>query len=254
MASNMIKTQEEIELIREACKIHARVVEHMYEYIKPGISTYDIDQFHRGLCSDFNVIPAELGYQGYPATICVGINNDGIHCIPSKNKVLKEGDIVNLDTVVKKNGYHADGGFTIGVGEIDKEAKRLINTTKMALEAAIHASREGYTTKDVGEAIYGVTQLAGYDVLKRFAAHGVGKEMHEAPNIPNYPYGIRPVPLKAGMVLALDTMLTEGIGEVEFLDDDWSTKTIDGKRFSFYEHTVLVSKKGAEVLTRNKYY
>jgi len=254
MKNNIIKTQEEIDKLQAAGKIHALIIEALYNFIKPGITTYNIDEVHRKLCKDFDVEPAELGYKGYPATICVGINDDAVHCIPDKNKVVKEGDIVNLDTVIRKDGYLADGGCTVAAGTIDKEAQRLINTTKMALEAAIRACVEGNTTKDVSEALFGVAELAGYDVLKRFAAHGIGKNMHEDPNIANYPHGVYPVPLKAGTVIALDTMLTEGIGDVIFLDDGWSTKTVDGKRFAFFEHTVVVGKKKAEVLTRNKYY
>lgn len=245
-----IKTSSEIKVMREAGKYHAELTSIMKKYIKAGQTPFEIDEYAHKICKKLKVIPAQIGYKNYPSATCVGINDDVVHCIPSKEKVIKDGDIVTFDSVLEKNGFHADGGFTVGIGSVDKIGKKLIATTEEALNKAIKAVQPGGEILDISKAIYETAKNAGFDVLKNFAGHGVGREMHEPPSIPNYPNNHPTPEMKPGMVLALDTMVTEGIGEVVFDDDGWSTKTKDGKRFAFFEHTVLVTKDGHEVLTK----
>jgi len=244
-----IKTEEEISIMREVGKYHAEMVERVKAGIKIGASTYELDQVAFKFCKENNIIPLQIGYYGYPATTCIGINDDAEHCIPSKTKILKDGDIMTFDSTIKKNGFCADAAFTVPVGTVDKEGLRLIEITKRALEAAITNSIEGKQVGDIGHAIHSVAKEAGYSTLENFVAHGIGEEMHEEPEIPNYGEPHTGVRLKEGMTLALDTMLCEGENKVRFLDDGWSTKTVDGKRFGLFEHTVVVRKNCAEVLT-----
>jgi methionyl aminopeptidase len=243
-----IKNQKEIELMREAGKKHAHLMKELRAFLKPGISTLDVELLARKLCNDLKIIPVQVGYYGYKDVICIGINDDAEHCIPNKNKLIKNGDIVTVDSAIKFNGYCSDGGFTSAIGKVDANAYKLINTTKLALDAAVNACVEGNTVNDISRAIYTVAKLAGFDVLKDFTGHGIGKEMHEDPYIHNYVRSKTSETLKAGMTLALDTMITEGKGSVYLLDDGWSTKTQDGKRFAFFEYTVAVGKSQPEIL------
>jgi methionyl aminopeptidase len=243
-----IKNQKEIELMREAGKKHAELVNKIKPFIKPGISTYDIELKAREICKDLKIIPIQVGYHGYQDVSCIGINDDAEHCIPSKDKIIKNGDIVTFDTAIKYNGYCSDGGFTIAIGTVDDNAYKLINSTKLALDAAVNACIEGNTVNDISNAIHTVAKLSGFDVLKDFTGHGIGREMHEDPYIHNYVRTKSSPLLKAGMTFALDTMITEGKGEVYMLKDGWSTKTVDGRRFAFFEYTVLVGKDKPEIL------
>jgi methionyl aminopeptidase len=246
-----IKTPEQIKLMREVGKYHAELTASVREFIKVGQSTYEIDQFALKRCKEMDVIPAQIGYKGYKFATCIGVNTDGVHCFPSKDKIIKDGDLVTFDSVIRKNGYHADGGFTVGIGSVDEEAHRLIKTTKKALKAAINACKDGNNVQDVSKALYKVVQRAGFDVLRRYSAHGIGLAMHEDPLIPNYPFehSGKGIVLKSGMTLALDTMVVEGDGDVITLDNGWETQTNDGGRFCFFEHTVVVTERGGEILT-----
>jgi methionyl aminopeptidase len=245
-----IKNQREIELMREAGKMHAELMVTLRDYLAPGISTYEVEIKAREICKKNNIVPIQIGFFGYKDAICIGINNDAEHCVPSKTKIIKNGDIVTVDSAIKYNGYCSDGGFTLPIGKVDANAYKLINTTKLALDAAVNACIEGNTVNTISNAIYTIAKLGGFDVLKEFTGHGIGKDMHEDPYIHNYVRTKNSATLKAGMTLALDTMVTEGRGEVYLLDDGWSTKTTDGKRFAFFEYTVLVGKDKPEILNQ----
>lgn len=250
--SIIIKTEKEIDYIRDAGKAHVNIINGLKDFVynnwTNGISTLDIEEKSKELFREFKVIPAQVGYHGYKHTICSGINDDAEHCIPSKEKLISNGDILTIDTVVKKNGYHADGGLTLAIGEIDKEAQNLLAIGKKALLAGISASIVGNKVYDISNAIADVIKGAGYNSLLNFAAHGIGREMHEDPDILNlHMHGNSPK-LQEGMVFALDTMVTTGNGQIKFLKDGWSTKTADGKRFAFFEYTVVVRNNKPEII------
>ncbi len=248
----ILKTPQEIELMREAGKAHAKVTAEIKSFVRAGISTYDIEQFVRETCKKLNVIPAQIGYFDYPCAICASVNDDAVHTIPSTDKILRDGDILAVDTVIKKDGWLADSGFTLPIGKVDAPGLLLIETAEKALAAGIAATTVGNTVNKISAAIYGVARSVGLDVLQEFSGHGVGQDMHEGPNISNVPNIGAPdevVVLKEGMTLALDTMLVERKGEIVVMSDGWSTKTCDGSRFAFFEHTVAVTEDGPEILT-----
>lgn len=249
---SQIKSPAQIKKMREAGKCHAELIERVREFIKIGVTTYEIDQFAEETFKKLKLIPAQVGYEGYPSVSCVGINDDAVHCIPAKNpkKTVKNGDLVTFDTIVELDGWHADGGFTVGLGNVDKAGLKLIKTTEFALKQAIESIKPGREVKVISKAIHKTATKAGFNPIKRFAGHGLGQTIHEPPSIPNYPWNGPSPKLKAGMVLALDTMICEGKGDAEFLKDGWSTKLADGKRFAFFEHTVVVTDDGAQILTK----
>jgi methionyl aminopeptidase len=208
----------------------------------------DIEQEARILFKENKAIPAQIGYHGYRHAICCGINSDAEHCIPTSSKTLHEGDTVTIDTVVKKMGFHADGGLTLALGKVDPETQRLLDTTKNALMAAVNASIAGNYVIDISNAIADIVEPSGFHALVNFAAHGIGREMHEEPDILNVRMRNKGSKLLEGMVFALDTMVSAGNGKVKFLKDGWSTKTEDGKNFAFFEYTVIVRKNKAEII------
>lgn len=243
-----IKNQKEIQIMREAGRRHALLMNALQKFVKPGLSTLDIENEAVKICKELELETIQIGFMGYPNATCIGINDDAEHCIPSNTKIIKNGDLVNIDCAVKYNGYCSDGGFTMPIGTVDDDAYKLLNTTKLALNAAVNACIEGNTVNDISNAIHTVAMLSGFDVLKNYTGHGIGKSMHEDPYIHNYVRTPKSDNLKAGMTFALDTMVTEGKGDVYMLDDGWSTKTADGKRFCFFEYTVLVGRDKPEIL------
>lgn len=245
-----IKTKEEIALMREAGKYHAEMCQIVKDFIKAGVSTWDIDQVALDFIKKNDLDPVQIGYFGYPCATCVGVNDNTVHAIPRKDVILKNGDIVTFDSTIRKNGFCADGGFSVGIGEIDDKAKTLLETTRHALDSAIKVCKIGNHVGDIGFTIYVLAQAAGFDTLDLFTAHGIGREMHEEPEIPNWgELGSGPV-IKEGMTFAMDTLIVEGSGQVDILKDGWTTKTKDGGRFGFFEHTVAITKDGAEILTK----
>lgn len=244
-----IKTKAEIDKMREAGKIHGKILNKLKEYTKIGISTLDLDIYAERLCDEYKVYPVQKDVKGFNHAICSGINNNTVHAIPRSDAIIKDGDIVTLDFIIKKDGYCVDGGTTVAVGNVDAEGLRLINTTKLAFQAGMKAAKPGSRTGDIGHAIYSVAQLAGFDVVTDFVAHGIGKSMHEDPIIPNFGEPGEGDLLKEGMTIALDTLITEGDGDILILEDGWTTKTKDGKRFAFQEHTFVITKDQPEILT-----
>lgn len=245
-----IKSKNEINIMRKAGEILSEIENKAMLFVKPGVSTEDLDEYVKRLCEEYEVIPAFLGYRGYSAVGCYGVNDTVVHGLPSKDEVLKEGDIISIDIGVIYKEFHSDRAVTIGIGEVSKNAKKLMNATKDSLYAGIKQVSEGNYIGDIGFAMQSVAELAGFSVVKQMVGHGVGKSLHEDPQVPGYGTPGTGVELKEGMTIAIEAIINEGEGSVNFLEDGWTTKTVDGKLSALYEHTVLVKKTGYEILSK----
>lgn len=244
-----IKSEREIAQMKEAGKILAEIHENLKMMIEPGVTTGEIDRQAAALCKKYQVIPAFKDYQGFPATVCVGVDDVAIHGIPSDKEFLSEGQIISIDMGVIKGGFYSDQAFTYGVGKIDEEAERLLATTALALDAAIMQAKPGNHIGDISAAMQQVTELAGFNVIRDMVGHGIGQELHEDPQIPCYGRAGSGELIKAGMVFAIEAMVNEGSSELAWGDDNWTTYTDDGMRSAIFEHTVAITSKGAEILT-----
>ncbi len=235
--------------MREAGRVVAGVLEMLEEHIKPGTRTETLNELADGYIRKRGGTPSFLGYRGFPASICTSVNNVVVHGIPGRER-LREGDIVGVDVGVILDGYHADAARTYAVGEISGVARKLMEVTEEALEAGIRACRRGNRLGDVSNAIQRAVESGGFSVVVQFVGHGIGKEMHEEPQIPNFgPAGRGPL-LEAGMTFALEPMVNEGSYEVEVDEGDgWTVRTVDGTLSAHFEHTVAVTEEGPVVLT-----
>ena len=252
-----IKSKREIELMKEACKIAALTQKAIEEAIKPGITTYELDQIAEKTIREHGGIPAEKGYPSgvkgipdFPASICASVNDEVIHGIPSKNVVLKEGDLVSIDLVVYKNGFNGDCARTYIVGKASKEDERLVEITKQAFFEGIRFAKTGNRLGDVSHAIGEFIEKNGYSVVKEFQGHGIGRQMHEDPGIPNYGKAGRGIKLEPGMTLAIEPMVIAGKPGILELDDGWTIITEDGTKAAHYENTILITEKEPEILTK----
>lgn len=245
----IIKSQREIELIRESCKLLSKVHYELGQFIEPGISTQDIDNLGYKLIKEMGCIPNFLNYNGYPASICVSVNEEVVHGIPNKNRILKEGDIVSLDAGLIYKGYHSDAARTYGVGKISDEAKQLIEVTKQSFFEGIKKAKEGNHLFDISNAIDDYVTPYGYGIVKDLVGHGVGTVLHEDPQIPNFRQWRRGPKLRSGMTLAIEPMINMGTFEVDWLDDDWTVVSADGSLSAHYENTVLITDGEPEILT-----
>lgn len=244
-----IKSEHEIECMREAGRILAITHEEMAKIIRPGISTMDINRKGEEVIRSFDCIPSFLNYQGYPASICVSVNDEVVHGIPNKKRILQEGDIVSLDAGVIYKGYHSDAARTHAVGEISDEDKRLIAVTKQSFYEGIKCARAGRHLFEISKAVQDFVEANGYSVVRDLVGHGVGRELHEAPQIPNFkPIG-RGMKLRPGMTLAIEPMVNVGTYEVWRLDDDWTVVTQDSLNSAHYENTVLITEGEPELLS-----
>ncbi len=244
-----IKSQHEIELMREAGKILAIVHDEMGKIIRPGISTMDINRKGEEVIRSYDCIPSFLNYRGYPASICVSVNDEVVHGIPSKKRILQEGDIVSLDAGVIYQGYQSDAARTHAVGEISQEDQRLIDVTRQSFFEGIRYAKSGNHLYEISKAIQNFVEANGYSVVRDLVGHGIGKEMHEEPQIPNFkPIG-RGMKLQAGMTLAIEPMVNAGTFEVWVLEDDWTVVTRDSKKSAHYENTVLITEGEPELLS-----
>ena len=244
-----IKSQHEIELMREAGKILAKTHDELAKAIKPGMTTFQIDKIGEEIIRSYGCIPSFLNYNGYPASICVSVNDEVVHGIPSKNRIIVEGDIVSLDAGVIYKGYHSDAARTLAVGEISPEAKKLIEVTKQSFFEGLKFAREGYHLHDISNAIGDYCESFGYGVVEDLCGHGIGRNLHEDPEIPNFRQRRRGIKLQAGMTLAIEPMINMGTYEVSWLDDDWTVVTDDGSLSAHYENTVLITKGDPEILS-----
>lgn len=245
----VLKSPREIALMREAGLVCDAVFAKMAEMIAPGVSTEELSIAAERVMKEHGAISAELGYCGYPAAVCASVNEVLLHGIPSKKKILRDGDIISIDIVVKKNGYCADACRTYPVGIVQEHATKLIKVTEEAFWNGVKLVKEGVHLGDVEHAIQVTAESNGYSVAREYTGHGIGKEMHEDPYIPNYGTpGTGPI-LKAGMTLAIEPMVMEGKPALRTLPDGWTTVTKDGKYSAHYENTIVVTKDGYEVLT-----
>lgn len=245
----IIKSQREIEIIREAGKIVAEVFEKLASFIVPGVTTLQISKKADEVIKSHGGIAASKGYSGFPQAICTSVNEVIVHGIPS-NQRLKEGDIVSCDVVVKYQGYHGDACRTFKVGKVSPETEKLVTVTEECFYKGVEQVKPGAHLSDVSHAIQMHAEANGYSLVREFTGHGIGREMHEDPAIPNYgEAGHGPI-LKEGMVLAIEPMVLQGKKECYVLSDGWTTKTCDSKLASHYENTIVVTKDGYEILTK----
>ena len=244
-----IKSARETELMREAGKLLADVHNRLGEFIRPGISTLEIDRLGEKLIREHGCIPNFLNYNGYPASICVSVNNEVVHGIPREDRILQEGDIVSLDAGLIYKGYHSDAARTHGVGRISREAERLIEVTRQSFFEGIRAAVEGNHLHDISAAIDDYVSGFGYGIVRDLVGHGIGTHLHEDPQIPNFRQKRRGVRLQAGMTLAVEPMINAGDWPVEWLDDGWTVVTRDGSLSAHYENTILITDREPEILT-----
>lgn len=246
-----IKSGKEIELMRESGRILANVLEQLKSYVHPGISTIEIDRKCAEIIRSYGCIPSFLNYNGYPASICISVNDEVVHGIPSKERILKDGDIVSLDCGVIYQGFHSDAARTLPVGEITREAKQLIEVTEQSFYEGIKLAREGVHLHEISEAIQDYVESFGFSVVRDLVGHGIGRDLHEEPQIPNFAQKRRGPKLEPGMTLAIEPMVNAGRYDVCWLEDDWTVVTEDGSLSAHYENTILITNGDPEILTLN---
>lgn len=243
-----LKSQREIETIRKASKIVAEAHQYVAEIIHAGMTTAELDKKVEAFIISKGGVSATKGYAGFPGALCLSINEEVVHGIPGSRKI-KDGDIVSVDIVVKFDGYYGDAARTIAVGEISDKAKKLIEVTEQSFFEGIKFAREGYRLSDISHAIQTYVEENGYSVVRDYVGHGIGKQMHEDPQIPNFGLPNRGPRLKKGMVLAIEPMVNEGVFQVKVLGDDWTVVTRDGKLSAHYENTIVITEDEPEILT-----
>lgn len=244
-----LKSEREIDLMRKAGSIVGQILDEVTDLIEPGISTLELDRFAESRCKDFKVVPAFKGYQGFTGCFCVSINEEVVHGIPSKTRKLNEGDIVGLDFGVIYEGYYGDSARTYAVGSITPEARQLIEITKESLYRGIDQAIAGNRLYDIGHAVQKYVEPQGYSVVREFVGHGIGKALHEDPQVPNYGQKGKGAPLQVGMVIAIEPMINAGRPEVRVLQDGWTAVTVDQSLSAHFEHTVAITSQGPEILT-----
>jgi len=244
-----IKSEREIELMRESCKILAKVHEELGRAIEPGISTWEIDRLGEKLIRSYDCIPNFLNYNGYPASVCVSVNEEVVHGIPRKDRILREGDIVSLDCGLIYKGYHSDAARTYGVGKISDDVQKLMDVTKQSFFEGIKMAKAGNHLYDISNAIDDYVSQFGYGIVRDLVGHGIGTSLHEDPQVPNFRQKRRGLKLQAGMTLAIEPMINMGRCDVEWLDDDWTVVAEDGLPSAHYENTILITEGEPEILT-----
>lgn len=245
----IIKSKDEIELMRESGKVTGEVLNALNDFIKPGMSTLDIDRFVEETIRKHNMYPTFKGYGGFPGSACVSVNEEIVHGIPDKDRILKEGDIVSVDVGSTYKGYVSDAARTYPVGEISEEAQKLIRVTRESFFEGIQYAKVGYRLSDISHAIQQKAESEGFSVIREFVGHGVGRDLHEDPQIPNYGKPGKGPRLQSGMVFAIEPMIAVGTYEVDALDNDWTVVTRDGKLSAHYENTVVINDGEPELLT-----
>lgn len=243
-----LKSQKEIEKIRRSCQLVAQTLEALKGLIKPGVTAEELDRFAEEFIRKRGGVPAFKGYRGYPKTLCVSVNEEVVHGIPDKRR-LKEGDIVSLDLGIVIDGYYGDAAITVAVGEVSELAKRLIKVTEEALYKGIEQARPGNRLTDISHAIQRHVEEAGFSVVREFVGHGIGRQLHEDPQVPNFGPPNRGPRLEAGMVLAIEPMVNAGTWQVRISENGWTVVTADGGLSAHFEHTVAITSNGPEILT-----
>lgn len=246
----VLKTSRELGLMKEACVISARALKLAGEAVEPGVSTYEIDKIAHDYIVSQGAEPNFLNYSGYPATACISINNQVIHGIPSKSRIIQQGDIVSIDLGARINGYNGDNAATFAAGEVSPEAQRLMDVTQKCLYEGIKAARAGGRIGDIGHAVQSLAEAHGYSVVRQYVGHGVGASLHEAPEVPNFGTPGRGVRLLPGMTLAIEPMINVGAPGVKVQPDGWTVLTADGSLSAHFEHTVAITPDGPVIMTR----
>ncbi len=237
--------------MRRSGTIVREILDHVRSFVKPGATTLDLENAAAAKIAELGATPAFKGYHGYPAVLCTSINNEVVHGIPSANRVLREGDIVSIDTGVIIDGFYGDSAITVPVGEkIAPKTKRLLDVTKASLESGIRAVKVGASLGDIGAAVQEVVEADGFSVVREFVGHGIGTRLHEDPQVPNFGRRGQGLKLREGMVLCIEPMVNSGKPDVQVLSDGWTAVTQDGSLSAHFEHTVAVTANGAMVLTQ----
>lgn len=248
-----IKTRHEIELMREAGRLLEKVHNDLASYIKPGISTKQLDRIGEEMIRSLGCVPNFLNYNGFPGSFCISLNEEVVHGIPSDNKIISEGDLVKIDAGLIYKGYHSDAARTYGVGEISKEAAQLAKITRECFFEGLKAARAGNHLNDISKAIGAHAAKYRYGIVRDLVGHGIGTHLHEDPAIPNFPQKKRGLKLLPGMTLAVEPMINLGRGDVRWLADNWTVVTMDGSLSAHYENTILITEGDPEILTLTEY-
>ena len=244
-----IKSEREIQLMRESCKLLAKVHEELAKAVQPGVSTLEIDTLAEKLIRGYGCIPNFLNYNGFPASVCVSVNEEVVHGIPSKNRILKDGDIVSLDCGLIYRGYHSDAARTHAVGAVSKDVQQLMDVTKQSFFEGIKMAKAGNHLYDISNAIDDYVSQFGYGIVKDLVGHGIGTSLHEDPQVPNFRQKRKGLLLQPGMTLAIEPMINMGTWEVEWLSDDWTVVSRDRLPSAHYENTILITDGEPEILT-----
>ena len=250
MSQVEIKTKDEIAVMRDAGRIVSEILDELEKAVAPGVTTWELDQLAEGLIHKKGAKPAFKGYLGFPCSLCASINYEVVHGIPSKKRKLAPGDLMKLDFGVVYRGYYGDAARTVPVGEVSAEARTLVETTRQSLSNAISAVINGNRIGDIGYAVQSFVETKGFAVVRDFVGHGIGKKLHEQPQVPNFGEPGTGMKLRPGMVLAIEPMVNLGTHQVEILEDDWTAVTLDRKLSAHFEHTVVLTENGPEILTR----
>ncbi|MCB0272923.1 MAG: type I methionyl aminopeptidase [Bdellovibrionales bacterium] len=244
-----LKSKEEIKIMREANRIIAKTREVILPMVKPGVSTWELDQAAEETIRSLGAIPGFKGLYGFPATLCVAINDEVVHGIPDKKRVLSEGDIIGIDMGTVYKGFYGDSAVTVGVGKISNEAQKLLQVTRECLEKGIEQARPGGHLYDIGAAVSEHANRHGFSVVRDYVGHGIGRALHEEPQVPNYGEKGTGIVLQEGMVLAIEPMINQGVADVKTLNDGWTVSTKDGMLSAHFEHSIAIRHDGPEVLS-----
>jgi methionyl aminopeptidase len=245
----LIKTQDEINRMRDANMIVAQVLKGLSGMVEPGISTYELDRITEQMCCDFGAKPAFKGYRGFPSALCISLNEEVVHGIPSKKRFLRLGDVVSLDFGVLYHGFYGDAALTLGVGTLSSQSQRLLRVTESSLSCGLSEVLPGNRVKDISRAIQNYVEGEGFSIVRDFVGHGIGRALHEPPEIPNYVMNAPSPRLRPGMVLAIEPMVNAGSHKIRVLRDGWTVVTNDGSNSAHFEHTVAVTENGYEILS-----
>lgn len=249
-----IKNHAQIARMREAGALLHEVLEQIKRKIEPGITTKELDRYAEKLIRSHGAVPSFLNYEGYPASICTSVDSQVVHGIPSSSTVLKEGQIISIDSGLILDGWQSDSAFTVGVGKISEQAQRLIDVTEESFFAALEVAREGYRVSDIGHAVQSYVEQRGFSTVRALCGHGIGREMHEDPSVPNYGQPGHGARLRSGMTICIEPMITAGGYDVKTLGDGWTVVTSDGSLCSHYEHAILITDGEPELLSLPGYH
>lgn len=245
----ILKSKREIEKIRKSCQVVAEILARLAQQIAPGVTTWDLSQLSEEWAARQNAKPAFKGYHGFPHALCTSINEEVVHGIPSRERTLKGGDIISIDFGVVIDGYYGDAALTVAVGTVSDEATALCQATREALDQGIAQARVGHRLSDISHAIQAHVEARNFSVVREFVGHGIGRELHESPQIPNYGPAGRGPKLKAGMVLAIEPMINQGGPEIDVLADRWTAVTRDRRLSAHFEHTIAITDNGPDILS-----